>query len=92
VEELQLYFSEGNKKGRVRAIPGEGLDIPIWILGSSTESAYLAAAKGLCLMFCESFCSAQLLNAIRIYRNNFQPSEQLKEPYVVACQCNCSRF
>jgi alkanesulfonate monooxygenase SsuD/methylene tetrahydromethanopterin reductase-like flavin-dependent oxidoreductase (luciferase family) len=44
-------------KGRVRAIPGEGLDIPIWILGSSTESAYLAAAKGLPYVFCESFCS-----------------------------------
>jgi alkanesulfonate monooxygenase SsuD/methylene tetrahydromethanopterin reductase-like flavin-dependent oxidoreductase (luciferase family) len=46
VEELQLYFLR-EIKGRVRAIPGEGLDIPIWILGSSTESAYLAAAKGL---------------------------------------------
>jgi luciferase family oxidoreductase group 1 len=85
VEELQLYFSEGNKKGRVRAIPGEGLDIPIWILGSSTESAYLAAAKGLPYVFASHFAPAQLLNAIRIYRNNFQPSEQLKEPYVVAC-------
>jgi luciferase family oxidoreductase group 1 len=48
VEELQLYFSD--KKGRVRAIPGEGLDIPIWILGSSTESAYLAAAIALCFL------------------------------------------
>jgi luciferase family oxidoreductase group 1 len=85
VEELQLYFSEGNKKGRVRAIPGEGLDIPIWILGSSTESAYLAAAKGLPYVFASHFAPAQLLNAIKIYRNNFQPSEQLKEPYVVAC-------
>jgi alkanesulfonate monooxygenase SsuD/methylene tetrahydromethanopterin reductase-like flavin-dependent oxidoreductase (luciferase family) len=52
VEELQLYFSEG--KGRVRA-PGEGLDIPIWILGSSTESAYLAAAKGLPYVFASHF-------------------------------------
>jgi alkanesulfonate monooxygenase SsuD/methylene tetrahydromethanopterin reductase-like flavin-dependent oxidoreductase (luciferase family) len=55
VEELQLYFSEGNKRASTRN-PGEGLDIPIWILGSSTESAYLAAAKD-CPLFCESFCS-----------------------------------
>ncbi|SEA50645.1 luciferase family oxidoreductase, group 1 [Flavobacterium gillisiae] len=85
VEELQLYFSEGNKKGRVRAIPGEGLDIPIWILGSSTDSAYLAAAKGLPYAFASHFAPAQLLTALSIYRNNFQPSEQLKEPYVIAC-------
>jgi luciferase family oxidoreductase group 1 len=85
VEELQLYFSEGNKKGRVRAIPGEGLDIPIWILGSSTDSAYLAAAKGLPYAFASHFAPAQLMTAIAIYRNNFQPSEQLKEPYVIAC-------
>jgi alkanesulfonate monooxygenase SsuD/methylene tetrahydromethanopterin reductase-like flavin-dependent oxidoreductase (luciferase family) len=51
------------KKGEY-AQSREGLDIPIWILGSSTESAYLAAAKG--LPFLRSFCSAQLLNAIRI--------------------------
>jgi alkanesulfonate monooxygenase SsuD/methylene tetrahydromethanopterin reductase-like flavin-dependent oxidoreductase (luciferase family) len=50
VEELQLYFSEGNKKGEYAQFP-EGLDIPIWILGSSTESAYLAAAKGLPYVF-----------------------------------------
>jgi alkanesulfonate monooxygenase SsuD/methylene tetrahydromethanopterin reductase-like flavin-dependent oxidoreductase (luciferase family) len=74
VEELQLYFSEGNKRASTRN-PGEGLDIPIWILGSSTESAYLAAAKGL-PFFASHFAPAQLLNAIRIYRNNFQPSEQ----------------
>ncbi|NGY37814.1 LLM class flavin-dependent oxidoreductase [Flavobacterium sp. XN-5] len=85
VEELQMYFSEGNKKGRVRAIPGEGLDIPIWILGSSTDSAYLAAAKGLPYAFASHFAPAQLLTALSIYRNNFQPSEYLKEPYVMAC-------
>lgn len=85
VEELQLYFSEDNKKGRVRAIPGEGLDIPIWILGSSTDSAYLAAALGLPYAFASHFAPAQLNTAIAIYRNNFKPSEQLKEPYVIAC-------
>jgi luciferase family oxidoreductase group 1 len=85
VQELQMYLSESNKKGRVRSIPGEGLDIPIWILGSSTDSAYLAAALGLPYAFASHFAPAQLNTAIAIYRNNFQPSEQLKEPYVMAC-------
>ncbi|MBG6111318.1 luciferase family oxidoreductase group 1 [Flavobacterium sp. CG_23.5] len=85
VQELQMYLSEGNKNGRVRAIPGEGLDIPIWILGSSTDSAYLAASLGLPYAFASHFAPAQLLTAIAIYRNNFQPSEDLKESYVIAC-------
>ena len=85
VQELQMYLSESNKKGRVRSIPGEGLDIPIWILGSSTDSAYLAAALGLPYAFASHFAPAQLNTAIAIYRNNFQPSEVLKEPYVMAC-------
>lgn len=85
IEELQMYFSEENEKGRVRAIPGEGLDIPIWILGSSTDSAYLAAAKGLPYAFASHFAPAQLGAAIAIYRNNFKPSSKLSEPYVIAC-------
>jgi luciferase family oxidoreductase group 1 len=85
IEELQLYFSEGNKNGRVRSIPGEGLDIPIWILGSSTDSAYLAAAKGLPYAFASHFAPAQLKTAIAIYRNNFKPSHQLSKPHVIAC-------
>ncbi|RVT75355.1 LLM class flavin-dependent oxidoreductase [Flavobacterium sufflavum] len=85
VEELQRYLSEGNKSGRVRAFPGEGLDIPIWILGSSTDSAYLAASLGLPYAFASHFAPAQLHNALAIYRRNFKPSEQLKEPYVIAC-------
>ncbi|MDI1306411.1 MAG: MsnO8 family LLM class oxidoreductase, partial [bacterium] len=56
-----------------------------WILGSSTDSAYLAAALGLPYAFASHFAPAQLNTAIAIYRNNFQPSEQLKEPYVMAC-------
>lgn len=85
VEELQRYLSEGNKNGRVRAFPGEGLDIPIWILGSSTDSAYLAASLGLPYAFASHFAPAQLHNALAIYRRNFKPSAQLKEPYVIAC-------
>lgn len=85
VEELQRYLSEGNKNGRVRAFPGEGLDIPIWILGSSTESAYLAASLGLPYAFASHFAPAHLHNALAIYRRNFIPSEQLAAPYVIAC-------
>lgn len=85
VQELQLYLSEGNKNGRVRAIPGEGLNIPIWILGSSTDSAYLAASLGLPYAFASHFAPSQLHTAIAIYRNNFKPSTYLKEPYVIAC-------
>ncbi|APA00555.1 LLM class flavin-dependent oxidoreductase [Flavobacterium commune] len=85
VEELQRYLSEGNKNGRVRAFPGEGLNIPIWILGSSTESAYLAASLGLPYAFASHFAPAHLHNALAIYRRNFIPSEQLAAPYVIAC-------
>lgn len=85
IQKLQTYFSASNSTGRVRAIPGEGLDIPIWILGSSTESARLAAAMGLPYAFASHFAPAQFLTAINIYRQNFQPSASLKAPYVLAC-------
>jgi luciferase family oxidoreductase group 1 len=85
VQQLQTYFSDDNADSQVRAIPGEGLDIPIWILGSSTDSARLAAAKGLPYAFASHFAPAQFLTAINIYRQNFKPSENLKEPYVISC-------
>lgn len=85
VLKLQTYFSEANSTASVRAIPGEGLDIPIWILGSSTDSARVAAAFGLPYAFASHFAPAQFLTAINIYRQNFKPSEYLKEPYVLAC-------
>jgi luciferase family oxidoreductase group 1 len=85
VLKLQAYFSADNSSSSVRAIPGEGLDIPIWILGSSTDSARLAAALGLPYAFASHFAPAQFLTAINLYRNNFKPSEHLKEPYVLAC-------
>lgn len=85
VLKLQAYFSAENSTGSVRAIPGEGLDIPIWILGSSTDSARLAAALGLPYAFASHFAPAQFLTAINIYRQNFKPSDHLKEPYVLAC-------
>jgi luciferase family oxidoreductase group 1 len=85
VEALQQFFSEDNYDAKVRAIPGEGLDIPIWILGSSTDSAKLAAAKGLPYAFASHFAPAYFKEAIKIYRDNFQPSAELQAPYVMAC-------
>lgn len=85
VLKLKQYFSSENSTSSVRAIPGEGLDIPIWILGSSTDSAHLAAALGLPYAFASHFAPAQFLTAIEIYRNNFKPSAQLDKPYVLAC-------
>ena len=85
VKQLQTYFSKENSSAKVRAFPGEGLDIPIWILGSSTDSAYLAAQMGLPYAFAAHFAPQQFWMAIDIYRNNFKPSQQLKQPYIMAC-------
>lgn len=85
IDRLHQFFSADNKNSNVRAIPGEGLDIPIWILGSSTDSARLAADKGLPYAFASHFAPTYFKQAISIYRDNFKPSEFLKEPYVMAC-------
>lgn len=85
VQQLQRFFSAENSRSNVRAIPGEGLDIPIWILGSSTDSAYLAAELGLPYAFASHFAPDQFLAAIKLYRQNFKPSEHLQTPYVMAC-------
>lgn len=85
IQQLQTYFSAANSTSKVRAIPGEGLDIPIYVLGSSTDSAYLAAALGLPYAFASHFAPAQLLAALKIYRQNFRPSAALAQPYVITC-------
>jgi len=85
LEALQQYFSKENSTARVRAIPGEGLDIPIYILGSSMTSAVLAAERGLPYAFASHFAPAQFLASIKYYRENFRPSAQLKKPYVISC-------
>ena len=78
------YAAEGAAPGaRIRAGPGEGAQVPIWILGSSTFGAQLAAALGLPYAFASHFAPAQLLSAIRIYRERFQPSAYLERPYVM---------
>ncbi|SFN15080.1 luciferase family oxidoreductase, group 1 [Chryseobacterium oleae] len=83
--ELQTYFSKDNADALVRAIPGEGLDIPLYILGSSTDSAWLAAELGLPYAFAGHFAPEQMEMAFKIYREHFQPSEQLAQPYLMAC-------
>jgi luciferase family oxidoreductase group 1 len=82
---LQTYFSGANRDAKVRAFPGEGLTVPVWILGSSTDSAYLAAQMGLPYAFAAHFAPAQFRAAIGIYRQHFRPSVQLQQPYVMAC-------
>lgn len=85
VKQLQLYFSKENSSARVRAFPGEGLDIPFWILGSSTDSAQLAAQMGLPYAFAAHFAPQQFRTAIEIYRKLFSKSRQSQHPYVMAC-------
>lgn len=85
VSELQTYFSKENSTGQVRAFPAEGLNVPIWILGSSMDSAALAAAYGLPYAFAGHFAPKQMLQAFEFYRENFEPSEYLSEPKTMAC-------
>src|SRR5690554_2484469 len=85
IEELQTYFSVENQDGRVRAIPGEGLDIPIYLLGSSTFSAQLAAKKGLPYAFASHFAPTHLMEALDLYKGGFTASKSLEKPYSMAC-------
>ena len=85
VGQIQQYFSPENQTARVRATVAEGVEVPLYILGSSTDSAYLAAKKGLPYAFASHFAPTHLLEALAIYRNNFQPSAFLQEPYTIAC-------
>ncbi|MFT4204989.1 MAG: LLM class flavin-dependent oxidoreductase [Chitinophagaceae bacterium] len=84
---LQLfrYFDKGNATSSVRAIPGEGAEVPIYILGSSTDSAFLAAKLGLPYAFAGHFAPTQFFQAADIYRLSFQPSQHLQKPYLMAC-------
>jgi luciferase family oxidoreductase group 1 len=83
VIELMGYFTEAEPGQRVRAIPGEGLNIPVWILGSSLFGAQLAAALGLPYAFASHFAPQQMMDAIALYRAEFRPSERLASPYVM---------
>lgn len=83
VVELIGYFRPPEPGQRVRAIPGEGLRVPVWILGSSLYGAQLAAMLGLPYAFASHFAPGQMREAIAVYRERFQPSDQLDRPYVM---------
>ena len=84
VLELQSYLGPLVAGQAVRAVPGAGLNVPLWILGSSLFGAQLAAALGLPYAFASHFAPDALLQAIEIYRARFKPSAQLDRPYVMA--------
>jgi luciferase family oxidoreductase group 1 len=83
VLELQAYFAPEQPGQRIRAVPGIGLEVPIWLLGSSRYGAQLAALYGLPYAFASHFAPEDLDDAIAIYRHQFQPSKQLAAPHVM---------
>jgi luciferase family oxidoreductase group 1 len=83
VVELQAYFAPEQAGQRIRAFPGTGLEVPIWLLGSSLYSAQLAAMLGLPFAFASHFAPDDLENALAIYRHRFQPSKHLAAPYAM---------
>ncbi|GHE34082.1 LLM class flavin-dependent oxidoreductase [Sphingobacterium griseoflavum] len=85
IRALQQYFENDDPTEKVRAFPGEGLAIPLYILGSSTDSAHLAAELGLPYAFAAHFAPAMFEQAAAIYRREFKPSRHLQHPYFIAC-------
>lgn len=83
VQELRDYFESPTDQTKIQAIPGSGLQVPLWILGSSTFGAQLAAHLGLPFAFASHFAPDSLMDALAIYRQNFKPSKQLQKPYVM---------
>lgn len=81
VLELIGYLDEPAEGARIRAVPGAGTKVPVWILGSSTYGAQMAAYYGLPYAFASHFAPADLANAARIYRRSFQPSRFLDKPH-----------
>ncbi|KAA2211526.1 LLM class flavin-dependent oxidoreductase [Teichococcus oryzae] len=84
VVELQRWFAEVEPGQPVQAVPGGGMDIPIWLLGSSLFSAQLAAALGLPFAFASHFAPQMLMQALEVYREGFRPSATLERPYAMA--------
>jgi luciferase family oxidoreductase group 1 len=85
VIELKNYLAPHHAGAKVRAIPGEGTQVPLWLLGSSTYSAQLAGGLGLPFAFASHFAPAALHDALKLYRQNFTLSDQLQQPYSMAC-------
>ncbi|WP_439882540.1 LLM class flavin-dependent oxidoreductase [Pontibacter sp. MBLB2868] len=78
-----MHYLNPKEQTKVKAVPGEGLNIPVWLLGSSTYSAQLAAILGLPFAFASHFAPQSLHFALKLYRENFKPSEYLQEPYAM---------
>ena len=85
VLELQALFAPAGPNQRVRAVPGEGLEVPLYILGSSTFGGQLAAALGLPHAFAAHFAPAQMRDSMAIYRQTFRPSQQCAKPHMMVC-------
>lgn len=85
VQQLLTYFGPLEEQSYVKAYPGVETNIPIYILGSSTDSAYLAAELGLPYVFASHFAPRYMEDAIRIYRARFKPSQYLDKPYMMIC-------
>lgn len=85
VAELLSYFSPARPGQMVRAVPGQGLEVPVWLLGSSLYSAQLAAMLGLPFAFASHFAPDYLIDALKIYRDEFRPSLALQKPYAMPC-------
>jgi luciferase family oxidoreductase group 1 len=83
VQELISYFQPATPDQKVRAVPGAGLDVPVWLLGSSLFSAQLAGMLGLPFAFASHFAPDELMQALRVYRGVFRPSKQLDRPYAM---------
>jgi luciferase family oxidoreductase group 1 len=83
IEELLFYFAPPQPGQKIRAIPGAGIEMPLWLLGSSHYSARLAAQLGRPYAFAGHFAPQEMLQAIRLYRAEFRPSRYLKEPKVM---------
>jgi len=84
IDEIQRYFKNERTTTKVRATVAEGVEVPMYVLGSSTDSAHVAAEKGLPYVFASHFAPTQLFQAMEIYYREFQPSEYLDEPYSIA--------
>jgi len=90
VLELQGLLAPPKPGQAVRAVPGAGLEVPLWILGSSLYGAELAAALGLPYAFASHFAPAALMQALEIYRSRFRPSKQLAQPYAMVAVNVCA--
>ena len=83
MQELLHYFQPVQPGQAVQAVPGAGLEVPVWILGSSLFGARLAAALGLPYAFASHFAPAAMTEALAIYHRDFRPSAQLRQPYAM---------